>query len=326
MGCGAGVLRRLSVGLLAAVALIGAVVPPATAAASETLGSVGSFGGPCGDGFAYVGTSVAEGPDYIADSAGVVTTYSVKSASNGELATLTLLVLASVGGTNYTVLQKDIARTQTLPNAINTQTGIHLPIAAGQMIGLFVPVQAIGNGWCLTGTGSVQDTYRGFIGEPPLNSSSMWSADHTNVRANLAATVEPDADKDTFGDETQDNCLGTTGTFNGCPNTVTINSVKQKGRKPKITVTVTVPGAGGLKAGSANDASLASASGGTTLKAVSQTITSTSPQQVTLTLKLTKSAKKKLAETGKLKANVKVVYMPVGGPAGSQTGKVKLKG
>jgi hypothetical protein len=106
---------------------------------------------------------------------------------------------------------------------------------------------------------------------------------------------------------------------------VTLDSAKQKGKKPKIKVTTTVPGAGTLQAGSANDASLASASGGTSLKAVSQAITATSRQQLILTLKLTKSARKKLASKGRLKTQVKVVYTPTGGPPGSQTRKVKLK-
>jgi hypothetical protein len=309
-------------GVAAAVTLIGAVVPPATASASEVLGSVGTFGGSCADNQAYVGPSVATGPDYIADAAGVVTTYSMR-ASN-DLATIRLLVLRPEAGTNYTALQEDAARTQTVPNAVNTQTDIHLPIAAGQTIGVFVPDQAIDNGWCLTGTLDSLDIFRDFAGEPPLNSSSTWSADQGGVRMNLAATVEPDTDRDTFGDETQDNCLGTAGQFNGCPNTVILGKIKQKGTKPKIKALVTVPGPGILKVGSPSDPTLAAASANS-LKPVTQTFTSKTQQQVTLTLTLTKSAKRKLADKGKLKVQVKLSFTPTGGPAGSQTAKAKLK-
>jgi hypothetical protein len=307
----------------AAVALIGAALLPTTASGSEVLGSTTEAGGSCADQFAYVGPSVAEGPDYVADSAGVVTTYSMMATN--ELATLRLLVLQPDGGTNYTVLQKDTDRTQTVQNAVNTQTGIHLPIAAGQTIGLFVPDQAINNGWCLLLTGDPLDVFRRFAGEPPLNSSSMWSADNDQVRMNLAATVEPDADRDTFGDETQDNCLGTAGQFDGCPNTVLLGKIKQKGTKPKVKAQVTVPGPGTLKAGSPNDPALAAASAKKSLKPVIQTFTAKTQQQVTLTLKLTKSAKRKLADKGKLKLQVKFSFTPTGGPAGSQTAKAKLK-
>ena len=134
-----------------------------------------------------------------------------------------------------------------------------------------------------------------------------------------------DADHDGYGDETQDKCVGTAGTFNGCPNTVTVNKLKQKGTKPKVKVKVTVPGAGTLEAGSASDPMLASSATKTSLKPVTETLTSTTKQHVVLILKLTKSAKRKLSEKGKLKAKVKVLYTPPGGPAGSQTGKVKLK-
>jgi hypothetical protein len=299
---------------------------PSTASATEVLGSVADAGG-CSDDTAYVGPSVSSGPDYIANAGGVVTTYSM-TADSSTLVTVRLLVLQPGAGTNYTAVQEDAARTQTVPGAVNTQTNIHLPIAAGQTIGLFVPNQASGEGWCLDYTGNPLDTYRDFSGEPPLNSPTAFSSHPDPIRLNLAATVEPDADSDTFGDETQDTCLGTAGPYSGCPNTVTLDKVKQKGKKPKVQATVTVPGAGILKAGSPTDPALASAAGkggAKSLKVVTQTLTAKTKQQVVLTLKLTKSAKRKLVDKGKLKTQVKVTFTPGGGPSGSQTGKAKLK-
>jgi hypothetical protein len=138
-----------------------------------------------------------------------------------------------------------------------------------------------------------------------------------------SGSVEPDSDSDGFGDETQDKCLGTAGTANGCPSAVTIDRLKQKG-DTRVKVTATVPGPGTLKVGSASDPALASeAARG--LKAVTQTLSSTSKQQVSLRLKLTKSAIRSLKDAGKLKLKVKAVYTPPGGPAGSQTKKKMLK-
>jgi hypothetical protein len=299
---------------------------PASASATEILGSVADAGG-CSDNSAYVGPSVSTGPDYIADAAGVVTTYSM-TADSSTLATIRLLVLQPGAGSTYTLLQEDAPRTQTVPGAVNTQTNVHLPIAAGQTIGVYVPTQMIGNGWCLDYTGNALDTYRDFSGEPPLNSPSSFTNHADPIRLNLAATVEPDADNDTFGDETQDTCLGTAGPYSGCPTTVTLDKVKQKGKKPKVQATVTVPGAGILKVGSPTDPALASAAGkggSKSLKVVTQTLTAKTKQQVVLTLKLTKSAKRKLADKGKLKTQVKVTYTPGGGPSASQTKKAKLK-
>ena len=67
------------------------------------------------------------------------------------------------------------------------------------------------------------------------------------------------------------------------------------------------------------------ASSATRRAPVTETLTSTTKQHVVLILKLTKSAKRKLSEKGKLKAKVKVLYTGPGRPAGSQTGKKKLK-
>ncbi len=134
-----------------------------------------------------------------------------------------------------------------------------------------------------------------------------------------------DSDHDDYGDETQDKCVGTAGTTNGCPNTLTSASAAQVGKSPRITVTATVPGAGTLKAGDASDASVASASA-VKLTPVTQNLTSTTSQQVPLTLSLTKQAKKKLKKKGKLKVQVKVLYTPPGGTAGApQALQVKLK-
>ena len=54
-------------------------------------------------------------------------------------------------------------------------------------------------------------------------------------------------------------------------------------------------------------------------------MTSTTQQQVTLTMKLTKAAKRKLTGKGKLKVRVKAVYTPTGGPPGSTTAKATLR-
>jgi hypothetical protein len=300
-------IRRLAlVSGVVSVLGLAASAPPASAA--EQLGSVGSFGGSCADNTAFVGPSVASGPDYIANAAGVVTTYSMTASSS--LVTTRLLVLQPGAGTNYTLLQEDAARAQTMPGVVNTQTGIHLPIAAGQTIGLFVPDQPANNGWCLTGTSSSQDSFRQFAGEPPLNSSSMWTASQTTVRMNLAATVEPDCDNDGLGDETQD------GDLSPCNNAFTVAGVTRNKKKGTATVKVNVPGPGQL-IGSGNGAKV-SAAGATTSKAVTA-------GTAKLLIKAKGKKKRKLNETGKVKLSVAVTYTPTAGKPNTQSIKVKLK-
>lgn len=206
-----------------------------------------------------------------------------------------------------------------------TQVLTRRPIAAGQHLGWYTndPGGTIREdssdptAECAYTTGSDSG--------PGTTQSYFTSGCNENVLL-VSGTIENDFDHDVFGDETQDKCVGTAGSFNGCPNTVSSVSAAQAGHKPKIRVTATVPGAGTLEVGSANDASVASAASAVSLKPVTQTLTSTSSRQVTLTLKLTKSAKSKLARKGKLKTSVRIVYTPPGGPAGSIKSKVSLKG
>ena len=198
-----------------------------------------------------------------------------------------------------------------------------LPVQAGDLIGLDTPA---GVNWA-DGVmpGPQGASYAKF--DPPL--ADGFSASpigfSSNIEVGFNGDVEFDADRDVFGDETQDKCLGTAGAFSGCPNTFLLDSVRQTGKKPKVNVTVTVPGAGTVQAGSASDPALASASAKKSLKPATETLTSTTYQQAVLTLKLTKSAKRTLAEKGKLKTKVKVLYRPPAGPAFSQIRKVNLR-
>jgi hypothetical protein len=202
-----------------------------------------------------------------------------------------------------------------------TTFATRLPVQAGDLVGLDSPA---GANWF---NGRAPQTGAGYGKfDPALADGSTGSPGlNSNIEAEFNGDVEFDADRDVFGDETQDKCLGTAGAFGGCPNTFLLDSVMQTKKKPKVKVIATVPGAGTVQAGSASDPALASASAKKSLKPVTETLTSTTYQQALLTLKLTKSAKRKLAEKRKLKAKVKVLYRPPGGPAVSQTRQVNLK-
>ena len=49
------------------------------------------------------------------------------------------------------------------------------------------------------------------------------------------------------------------------------------------------------------------------------------PGKIVVTLKLTKKAKRKLNEKGKIKINAQITFTPTGGTANSQTAKLKIK-
>jgi hypothetical protein len=312
-------IRRISVfAVLTAVGI--AIGGPGYAGAATTIGQTFTPTTGCeGDTILQSGSP---GAQYAAPSSGVITSWSYQSDAS-DAPTLRLKVgRASAGADLSTSAEFAITGQSELENTVlNTlnQFPTRISVEQGDVIGFYF--QTIGGCADTVTPSGYFDHFVNFVDVQPGPPQTF----NREVRHfDVSALLEPDADHDGFGDESQDKCVGTAGPYNGCPNTLTIDSAKQKDKKPKIKVTTTVPGAGTLAAGSANDASLA-ASAGTSLKAVSQTITSTTRQKLTLTLKLSKSAKKKLASKGKLKAKVKVVYTPTGGPAGSQTRKVKLK-
>jgi hypothetical protein len=203
-----------------------------------------------------------------------------------------------------------------------TTFATRLPVQAGDLVGLDSPAGANWLDGIAPQSGAGYGKFDPALADGSTGSPAGFSS---NLEVGFNGDVEFDADRDVFGDETQDYCLGTAGAFSGCPNTFLLDSVRQTGRKPKVKVTATVPGAGTVQAGSPSDPALASASAKRSLKPVSETLTSTTYQQAVLALKLTKSAKRKLAERRKLKAKVKVLYRPPGGPAVSQTRQVNLK-
>ena len=101
--------------------------------------------------------------------------------------------------------------------------------------------------------------------------------------------------------------------------------------KKSVGLTVNVPGSGTVSAGDVNDKTLlmASASKKKKKKPLFKQATTThaefTPGNVSLTAPLSGAGKNLLAQKGKLKAQIKVIYKPGTGVSGSQVVKVKLK-
>lgn len=100
-----------------------------------------------------------------------------------------------------------------------------LPISAGSLIGF--EVQTAGpNGAAFVyrtdygGSASTNTRMRWFNGTPDGNTGPpevVLPASLAKDQAPIEGVIEPDADNDYFGDETQDQCPGQKGAYNGCP-------------------------------------------------------------------------------------------------------------
>lgn len=308
-----GMLRKL--GLAVFLATAAAVGPASSAQAATVVGQTAPLLGCHAPGYGGAVQNPPTVPSYIVPSDGTITSWSAATDGAGAQTKLLVLQPGTVG--HFQVVAKSDFGTFTSTGVQTFPTQIS--VRAGQWIGDW--------GKLCWFTSSGGDAFFSFAGPEPATGADQTfpDANGPGLRLDLSATVELDADHDTFGDETQDKCVGTAGPTNGCPNTPGSASAAQVGKLPLITVTVAVPGAGTLKAGDASDASVASASA-VSLTPVTKTLTSTTSQQVPLLLSLTKQAKKRLRKKGKLKVQVKVVYTPPGGTAGpAQVLPVKLK-
>ena len=103
----------------------------------------------------------------------------------------------------------DGSELKTIPPASGLHNyGARIPVEAGDFIGIRATT-----GECALSTLTAADTYDyksgtatavGALGNLPLQSYGYWILD-------ISATLEPDADNDGYGDESQDQCLGQTG-------------------------------------------------------------------------------------------------------------------
>jgi hypothetical protein len=312
-------MRRLSLASCVAVVAIATNASPAAAAVTigETFTPTLDFGGSG----VFIQSS-SPGNSYTVPSDGVITSWSFEAAAEST-PPLKLKVVRHAGGNDFTTIGDSQLETPT-PATLNTWT-TRIAVRAGDLLAHFYSDTTFGY---RNAPGYGTNEISGSPGDPSLDPPPGTTITYeppspSSHQIDVSAVVEPDADRDGFGDESQDKCVGTPGTANGCPSIVTINKLKQKG-DTKVKVTATVPGAGTLRVGSASDKPLAGKAA-KSLKAVTSTLTATTKQQVGLTLKLTKSAIRKLDNAGKLKLKVKAVYTPVGGPSGSQTKKKKLR-
>jgi hypothetical protein len=103
-------------------------------------------------------------------------------------------------------------------------------------------------------------------------------------------------------------------------NTFTVG--KQKGAK----LTLTLPGPGTLTVGDAAGAKKGQASAAKKKRSLkSSTVTVAAAGPVTVKLKLTKGAKQRLRQKGKLSVKGAITFTPTGGDPGTQTKKLKFK-
>ena len=109
-----------------------------------------------------------------------------------------------------------------------------IPVQAGDRLGIFGPGE-IGTLYCDTGTEIAR--IAGFA-PGPVGSTNPWEEGDAPIRVPMVAVLEPDADNDGYGDETQDKCPQSPALQVACP-VVTLDAIGLPGAKSVVVMVST---------------------------------------------------------------------------------------
>jgi hypothetical protein len=181
-----------------------ALVLPSSGAGATTVGETLAPDVACPAGLEVFGESASASQrtdtPYIVPSSAVFTSWSTMTAANGS--TMAFKVYRKVVGGIF-VVGESTGET-TAPNTTGTYA-IRIPAEAGDYIGFvaesgndcFNSTQATTNDviWLSVGTNTA-----------PGDTNTTGSGANENVLPDISAQLEPDADHDGYGDQTQDKC------------------------------------------------------------------------------------------------------------------------
>jgi hypothetical protein len=307
------------------IGALGAFVVPASALAATTIGqATGSGTQICTTDYTWVQAATASSsPSYtVPPGGGVITGWShTVSSDTPATATMRLKVFRRTGTMTYLTVGHSAVEPLTSPGlkVFATRIGVQ----AGDLLGL------------RTGGTEGTDCYRagqsgdaaeqqGMPGEPdPPVGTTFNSAFPSMFLLNVAAVVEPDADGDGFGDETQDRCRAAPGPNDGCPpNAFSFGKVKKNKGKGIAILTVDVPGPGTLVL-TGKGLVKQRPGGASRVVSVAARIVSAAGK-VKFKVRSKGKKKRKLNRTGKVKVKAKVTYTPTGGEPNTEAKQIKL--
>jgi RTX calcium-binding nonapeptide repeat (4 copies) len=209
-------LTRLIVAVMAGAVFAMLAAPSATGAA-VSLGQTGAPNLSCGGQFYLVQSATDEAPRYAVPPGayGVITSWSVEGNSGEEgPGTGRLFVWRPTTAPNR-FIYVDSTGPEIFAAGVVRTFAARIPVQAGDVLGMLAPQPCL-----LGGPGlPVGDQVRffGSTTEPMKGSTQTTTELLSGFRILIAANVEPDSDRDGFGDETQDQCPTNSTTQGACP-------------------------------------------------------------------------------------------------------------
>ncbi len=251
-----------------------------------------------------------------APSAGVITKWKFNVVSEAAGATFpqTLKVLHQTGP-SVQVVGESAQNVTGGPNSFDTR----IPVQAGDRLALFAPTGTYLLYCEIPGPESRIGAFEGAAG---IGFSSTFMEVEDNARIPASAILEPDADNDGYGDETQDKCPQSAAAQIACPQVALSTSSNLKRGLVTVLITsnsqATVTVAGTVKLGKGKSAKL---NGGTQIVAPG-----TLAKFTLLFPKQLKAKLKALSPKQSLTLNLAATAPNVVGAPSSSKLKLKLKG
>lgn len=192
---------------LGALCVVAGLLPtPASAGASSQVG--GTFVPPtlCGAGSFIQTASPAD--SYAVPFSGVFTSWSFEAGPTPPQ--LKVKAFRDAGGNTYTTVGESTvqAPAPSTPSTFPTR----IPVQIGDLIGF----RTTTSGQCVSGAASGYSEHFSAADVPP-GVTGAYTGPIVNTRLAISAALEADLDGDGFGDESQDQCVGSPGQNNGCP-------------------------------------------------------------------------------------------------------------
>jgi hypothetical protein len=216
--------RPVLMSLLAALVGLFGLAGPSPASAATQIGETfdpgtGAF---CSAPFTVL-QSASPQALYAAPFAGVITSWSFRADALPPR--VKLKVGRFAGGDAFTIVGESSLILPT-PTILNTFP-VRIPVHSADAIGLYVDT----SGFCGRPAGGFLDHFRSEDTQPGTTATFTQEG---NFQFDISAALEPDADRDGFGDETQDRCPSEAFTRDSCPDRASPQTTINKGPKGKI--------------------------------------------------------------------------------------------
>jgi hypothetical protein len=173
---------------------------------------------------------ISPGMQYAAPFAGVITSWSFRADSSPPQ--LKFKVARPEGANSFTIVGESGVRSP-VPSQLNTFSDVRIPVRVGDVIGFYLASP----GPCLINPSPGYDFSYVFGDQAPGTTEVFTPCGGCGSQLDVSASLEPDADNDGFGDETQDACPTDETTQGACliPDTTITKGPKDKTKKKRAT-------------------------------------------------------------------------------------------